>query len=195
MQEHSNGNGFAPVDIRTTFETETSGEGVHPIKYEVSAMRETVARCVVAMGVGFALMVAQGCKKQAAPAPVQPVVRAAQMQPDFAVGPLPVEDVDPGAIPRVDRTARRRQYVQPVQVQVQSADAQAAVAAAQRRQDARLLQQQQADSQRQQQELDQDIEENLKTQQEMEAEPRIQDIPEAPLTTPPPPTPTQPQWQ
>jgi hypothetical protein len=153
-------------------------------------MRETVARCVVAMGVGFALMVAQGCKKQAAPAPVQPVVRsAAQMQPDFAVGPLPVEDVDPGAIPRVDRTARRRPYVQPVQVQ--SADAQAAVAAAQRRQDARLLQQQQADSQRQQQELDQDIEENLKTQQEMEAEPRIQDIPEAPLTIPP--QPTQPQ--
>jgi len=154
-------------------------------------MRETVARCVVVMGAGFALMVAQGCKKQAAPAPVQPVVRsAAQLQPDFAVGPLPVEDVDPGAMPRMDRAARRRQYVQPVQVQ--SADAQAAaVAAAERRQDARLLQQQQAASQRQQQELDQDIEENLKTQQEMEAEPRIQDIPEAPLMTPPPPT--QPQ--
>jgi hypothetical protein len=151
-------------------------------------MRETVARCVVAMGAGFALIVAQGCKKQAAPAPMQPVVSsAAQVQPDFAVGPLPVEDVDPVAIPRADRTARRRPYVQPVQAH--SADAQAtAVAAAQRRQDARLLQQQQAASQRQQQELDQDIEQNLKTQQEMEAEPRIQDIPEAPLMTP-----TQPQ--
>jgi hypothetical protein len=37
-------NGFAPVDIRTTFETETSGEGVHPIKYEVSALCERQLR-------------------------------------------------------------------------------------------------------------------------------------------------------
>jgi hypothetical protein len=81
--------------------------------------------------------------------------------------------------------------VQPVQVQ--SADAQAAaVSAAQRRQDERLLQQQQAASQRQQEELDQEIEQDLRTQQEMEAEPRIHDIPELP---PPPASlePMQPQ--
>src|SRR5216683_2096225 len=151
-------------------------------------MRETVARCVVAMGVGLALIVAQGCKKQAAPAAVQTVVssRGPQVLPDFPVGPLPVEDVDPGAKPRVDRTAQRRQQTQPVQAQ--SADAQAAaVAEAQRRQDARLLQQQEAASQRQQQELDQEIEQDLKMQQEMEAEPRIQDIPELP----PPPAPLE----
>jgi hypothetical protein len=137
-------------------------------------------------------MVAQGCKKQAAPAPVQPVVSssAPQVQPDFPVGPLPVEDVDSGAKPRVDRVARRQQQVQPVQVQ--SADAQAAaVAAAQRRQDERLLQQQEAASQRQQEELDQDIEQNMKMQEEMEAEPRIQDTPGAPLMIPP--QPMQPQ--
>src|SRR5580704_8760242 len=139
-------------------------------------MRETVARCVVAISAGLALIMAQGCRKQAAPPPVQPVVRSApRVQPDFPVGPLPVENVDAGAKPRVDRPARRRQQVQTVQTQ--STDAQAAAAAEQRRLDATLLQQQQAASQRQQQELNRDIEVNLKTQQEMQAEPRIQDNP------------------
>ena len=151
-------------------------------------MRESVARCVVAMGAGLALMVAQGCRKQAAPAPVQPVVRSVpRVQPDFPVESLPVENVDAGAIPKVDRTPRRRQQVQPVQAPP-STDAQVAAAAAQRQRDATLLQQQQAASQRQQQELNRDIEVNLKTQQEMQAEPRIQDNPG---TTPP--QPTQPQ--
>jgi hypothetical protein len=78
-------------------------------------------------------------------------------------------------------------------VQAQSADAQAAaVAAEQRRQDARLLQQQQATSQQQQEELNQDIEQTLKMQREMEAEPRIQDVPELP-PQPAAPESTQPQ--
>jgi len=155
-------------------------------------MRKIVAKCVVAMGAGFGLMVAQGCKKQAARAPVQPVVSSApRLQLDFPVGPLPVEDVDPGATPRVDRTALRQQQVQPVHVQ--SSDPQAAaVAEAQRQQDARLLQQQEAASQRQQEELDQEIDQDLKMQQEMEAEPRIQDIPELP-PQPAPLEPMQPQ--
>jgi hypothetical protein len=148
-------------------------------------MRETVARCVFAIGTGLALMAAQGCKRHAASAPVQPVVRSVpRVQPDFPVGPLPVEDVDTGATPRGDRT--RRQQVQPVQVQ--SVEGQAAAAAAlQRQQDAVLLQQQQAASQRQQEELNRDIEETVKAQQEMQAEPRIQDAPGAT------PQPTQPQ--
>lgn len=145
-------------------------------------MRETVARCVVVMGVGLALMAAQGCKKHAAPAQVQPVVRSVlRVPPDFPVGPLPVEEVDAGPTPRGDRT--RRQQVQPVQVQ--SVEGQASTAALQRQRDAVLLQQQQAASQRQQEELNRDIEETVKTQQEMQAEPRIQDAPEA--------IPTQPQ--
>jgi len=144
-------------------------------------MHGIVARCVVVVGTGLALMVAQGCKKQAAPALVQPVVRSAQrVQPDFPVGSLPVEDVDRGATLRVDRTPRRQQPVQPVQAQNTDAQA-AAIAMVQRRQDAVLLQQQQAASQRQQQELNQEIEEDMRAQQEMEAEPRIQDIPGTPL--------------
>jgi hypothetical protein len=158
-------------------------------------MRRIFASSVVVIGAGFALMVAQGCRKQSAPAPVQPVVRSLpRVQPDFALGPLPVEEVDdPVATPRVDRAALQRPQVQPVQVQVRRADTQnEAVAAAQRLEDARLLQQQQAASQRQQEELDQEIEQDLKTQQEMEAEPRIQDIPEIPME-PAPLESTQPQ--
>jgi hypothetical protein len=156
-------------------------------------MRRIFAISVVAMGAGFALLVAQGYRKQSAPAPVQPVVRSSlRVQPDFALGPLPVEDVDePVATPRVERAALQRPPVQPIEVR--SADAQnEAVAAAQRLEDARLLQQQQAASQRQQEELDQEIEQELKTQQEMEAEPRIQEIPEIPMEAAPL-EPTQPQ--
>ncbi|MCU1247671.1 MAG: hypothetical protein JWQ49_700 [Edaphobacter sp.] len=153
-------------------------------------MRETVATCVVAVGACLALIVTQGCKKQVAPAAVLPVVSSSrpQVQPDFPVGPLPVEDVDRGATPRVDRTAVRRAQLEPVQVQpvqVQRVDVQAAaVAEVQRRQDERLLQQQEATSERQQEELDQEIEQDLMTQQEMEAEPRIQDVPEMPEGAP-----------
>jgi hypothetical protein len=155
-------------------------------------MRETFARCAVAMGAGLALIVAQGCKKQAAPVAVQPVVSSSRplVLPDFSVGHLPVEDVDPGATPKVDRTLLRRPQVQPLQVepvQVEHADAgAAAVAEAQRQQDedARLLQQQEAASEQQQEELDREIEQDQKTQQEMEAEPRIQDIPELPEQAP-----------
>jgi hypothetical protein len=144
-------------------------------------MRETLGKGVVAVGAALALMVTQGCRKQAAPAQAAVVRSVPRMQPNFALGPLPVEEVDePVATARVDRVALQRPQVQPVPVQ--RADAQnEAVAAAQRLEDARLLEQQQAASQRQQEELDQEIEQDLKTQQEMEAEPRIQDIPEIPM--------------
>ena len=152
-------------------------------------MREAVAKCLVAVGAGMALMLAQGCRKQAAPAPATVVFNLPQVQLNFAGGPLPVEDVDSGAAPRVEGVAQRQQQVQPVQEE--RGDAQAAAAAAveaQRLQDARLLQEQEAASERQQEELDQEIEQDLKMQQEMEAEPRIQDIPEVP----PQPTPLEP---
>ena len=147
-------------------------------------MRGTVAKWVVAMGAGLALIVAQGCRKQADPVAVQPVVSSSrlQVQPHFPVGPLPVEDVDPVVTAKVDQTPLRRPQVQLLQVQpVQVQPDAAAVEEAQRRQDAMLLQQQEAASERQQEELDQEIEQNLKTQQEMEAEPRIQDVPELPI--------------
>jgi hypothetical protein len=130
-------------------------------------------------------MLAQGCKKQSAPAPAQTVAQSVpRVQPDFALGPLPVEDIDAGVMPRVDRTAPRLPQVQAVQAPVQQVDTEAAAAEAQRRQDAMLLEQQQAASQRQQEELDQEIGQDVRAQQEMEAEPRIQDVPELPLSAP-----------
>jgi hypothetical protein len=148
------------------------------------------------MGVGLALIVAQGFRKQSAPVPVQPVVRSLpRVQPEFALGPLPVEEEERVATPKVERAALERPQVEPVQVQpvpVQRADAQAAAAAAQRLQDERLLQEQEAASQRQQEDLDREIEQDMRTQEEMEAEPRIQDIPELP-PEPVPVEPTQPQ--
>jgi hypothetical protein len=145
-------------------------------------MRVTFAKWVVAMGVGLAAMAmtVQGCRKQAAPAPVQPVVRRVpRVQPDFPVGSLPVENIDAGMMPRRDQGARRRQPVQASEAggaDRQAADAQATgIAAAERGQDARLLQQQQAASEAQQKELNQEIEQRTKAQQAVQAEPRIQD--------------------
>jgi hypothetical protein len=156
-------------------------------------MRETIASCVVAMGVGLALIVAQGFRKQSAPVPVQSVVHSLpRLQPEFALGPLPVEEEERVARRRVDRAALERPQVQPVQLQQRADSPNEAVAAAQRLEDARLLQQQEAASQRQQEELDQEIEQDVKAQQEMEAEPRIQDIPEVPMEQAPF-EPTQPQ--
>jgi hypothetical protein len=135
-------------------------------------MRETVARCVVALGAGFALLVAQGREKQTAA--MQPGVRTvSQVRPDFALGSLPVEDVDAGVAPK--RAARPR-----YQAQAQSTDAQEA----QRRRDERLLERQEAESQRQQEELNRDIEETMKMRQEVQAEPRIHDNP-GPAQAPP----------
>jgi hypothetical protein len=140
-----------------------------------------IAKCLVAVGAGFALMVAQGCRKQAAPAPATVVFNLPQVQLNFASGPLPVEDVDSGAAPRVEGVAQRQQQVQPVQEERADAQAAAAAAEAQRLEDARLLQRQEAASERQQEELDQEIEQDMRAQDEMEAEPRIQEIPEVPL--------------
>jgi hypothetical protein len=138
-------------------------------------MREAFAKCAVVLGVGLAAMTVQGCKKKAAPASVQPVVRSApQVQRESPVRPLPVEHVDTGVSPRADQARRRRVGVQPEPVQDAGAQAEAA-AAAQRQQDAALLQQQREASQKQQQELDQDIQQTVKRQQEVQGEPRIQD--------------------
>jgi hypothetical protein len=165
-------------------------------------MRVTFARRVVAMGVGLAAMAVamtvQGCRKQAAPAAVQPVVRRVpRVQPDFPVGSLPVEHINPGVMPRRDQGARRRQPVPPSDAEGtdrQAAVAQAAIAAAERQQDARLLQQQQAASDAQQKELNQEIEQRTKAQQAVQAEPRIQDTIPGPAPAPVAPAqPTQPQ--
>ncbi len=159
-------------------------------------MREIVGKCFVALGVGIAVVMAQGCWKQAAAAPAQSVVRyAPRVQPDFPVGSLPAYTVDPVTRPpSLDRVAlvRPQEQPAPTAVPVQSADDQAAaehaaaVAEAQREHDERLLEEQQAESVRQQQELNQEIEQETRRQQEVEAEPRIQDNtwPEGPVQQP-----------
>jgi hypothetical protein len=163
-------------------------------------MQRTFASSVVPIGAGFALgavfalTVAQVYKKPSAPAPMQPVVRSLpRAQPDFALGPLPVADVDEPVAPRVARVALPQPQVQPVQVEAPHADVEnEAFAAAQRVEDASLLQQQQAASERQQEELNQQIEQEMQRQQEVQAEPRIQGIPEIPMEQVPL-EPTQPE--
>src|SRR5260370_32969880 len=72
-------------------------------------MQGIFARSVVAVGTGLAMMVAQGCRRQAPQAPARAMVlRVPRVQLDFPVGPLPVEDMDSGAVPRVERAELRR---------------------------------------------------------------------------------------
>jgi hypothetical protein len=152
-------------------------------------MRKTVAKCVVAMGAGFALIVGQGCRKQAAPAPVQPAVRVPRVQPDLRVGSLPVGSLGPYGPPKVDRIVHRPAPVQPKEPERVDTET---VAASQRRQDASLLLQQQVASQKQQQELNQEIEEEMKRQQEVQEEPRIQNAPGSYVPVQPPTSTPQP---
>ena len=143
-------------------------------------MRGAIANWVVAMGAGLALIAAEGCRKQPVSATVQPAaLTLPRVKLDFAMGPLPVEEVD-------SVTARRVEHAAPPQqaepVLVQRVDVQPeAVAEAQRLQDARLFEEQEAASERQQQELNQQIDRDVKAQEEMQAEPRIQEVPEMPL--------------
>jgi hypothetical protein len=134
------------------------------------------------VAVGLALIVGQGCKKKQAPAPVQPVVRTVPRaaQPDFPDDPPPV----PVVADQVAHHAVRRAVAPPVQAPRPVVDPEA-LAEAQRQRDASLLQRQQAASQRQQQELNGVVQRSLKIQQDQQAEPRIQDAPEVPITQQP----------
>jgi hypothetical protein len=143
-------------------------------------MRGAIAKSVVVLVAGLALIAAKEYRKQPASAPVQPVALSLpQVRLNFPVGPLPVEDVDVGAIQRIDR-AEPRQQVEQEQTQ-RDAPPEAIAADAQRVQDAKLLEEQEASSERQQEELNRDIERDVKTQEEMQAEPRIQGVPEVPV--------------
>jgi hypothetical protein len=124
----------------------------------------------------------QGCRKHSVGAQAQPTaLTVPRVQTDFPVGALPFEDGDAGATPSVIRSVRPQQQVKLVQVQEIDDQAAAIAAAVQRRQDERLLERQEAASERQQEELDREVEQNLKMEQEVQAEPRIQDAPEMPL--------------
>ncbi|MEO6804591.1 MAG: hypothetical protein ABI286_12330 [Edaphobacter sp.] len=146
-------------------------------------------RAELAWALGFGLAVAgvSGCKAHPARVPARPVVRTLppiKTRPDFPMGSLPPARIDesPAVSPRQDL---RRVAVPPTGPS--AAETQAALAAVQRRQDATLLQQQQAASRRQQEELDHQVEQNVKAQRQMDAQPRIQEPPERPMTQPPQP--------
>jgi len=130
---------------------------------------------------GLALMMGQGCKKKLAPAVAQPVVRAAPRPTpvDFPDDPPEPLNVDQPVHHSVHRVA-----LPPVVQAPRPVVDPNALAEAQRQRDATLLQQQQAASQRQQQELNGVVQRSQKLQQEQQAEPRIQDLPEVPITQP-----------
>jgi hypothetical protein len=73
--------------------------------------------------------------------------------------------------------------MQPMDVPPQP-ETQTALEEKQRRQDAALLQQQEAASQKQQEELNRQIEQGVKEQQRIQAEPRILELPEVPISQP-----------
>jgi hypothetical protein len=117
-----------PVDGRARLET--GAMAVASASNDCAgAMWKTAARSVFAMGAGFALIARGGCRKQPAPAPVQPALRVPRVQPDLRVGWLPV-----------DRVARHPALMQ--RQETKGVDTESA-AAAQRSQDASLLLQQQ----------------------------------------------------
>ncbi|NYF51434.1 hypothetical protein HDF12_001799 [Edaphobacter lichenicola] len=132
--------------------------------------------------VGLALIVGQGCKKKQAPVVVQPVVRTVPRaaQPDFPDDPPPVPVV---ADQRAHHAVRR--MAPPVVQAPRPVVDPEALAEAQRQRDASLLQRQQAASQRQQQELNGVVQRSLKIQQDQQAEPRIQEAPQVPITQQP----------
>jgi hypothetical protein len=143
-------------------------------------MRGSWERLSWVVALGLAAMLAQGCKKKAAPVAVQPVVRSTpRANPSLSDFP-PDDPPDTDAKAAASRPPRGHRVVAgPVEQIQRPADAETAEEAQQRR-DAVLLKQQEAASQSQQQELNGVVQQRLKIQQEEQAEPRIQDAPEPP---------------
>jgi hypothetical protein len=141
-------------------------------------MRRIWAKNVLVIGVGVAAMFSQGCKRHAAPAPVQTqrVMRHSAPMPEPSVDLFP----DTPAPNMVQPQARRHHRVEMPQAVPTPEDSQQAAAEAmarQREQDARLEQQQEAESQKAQRELDHEVEQDQKAQEQIQEEPRIQDAP------------------
>jgi hypothetical protein len=142
-------------------------------------MRKTWSRNLLAVGVGLAAVLSDGCKRHTATVPAQTgVVRHTVPR----VMPEPRTDFfsDDDPMPKTSQPdAHRRRAVVPQVVQSLPDEQQIAAQAAerQRQQDGRLWQQQEAESQKAQQELNQEVERGQKEQEQMENEPRIQDAP------------------
>jgi hypothetical protein len=155
---------------------------MRPMRSEV-AMQDGLVKLGGVVVLGLAAILMQGCKQKAAPVVAQPVVHTAPRASGPVPSDFPPDDpVEPNANVVASRP-RRRKIVAPPVVQPPVIDTEAAEEAQQRR-DAALLKQQESASQRQQQELNGVVQQSLKIQQEQQAEPRIQDAPEQPLSPP-----------
>ncbi len=143
-------------------------------------MQSFWAKGVLTVGVGFALVLGQGCKRKAVPAPAPTggvVTHPARRVIPSESGDLIVNQ-DPTPEASQPRHRVRVEMLRPAGPTAE--DAQEAAAQAeerQRQQDARLWQQQEAASQKAQQELNQEVDRSQKEQEQMQAEPRIQDAP------------------
>jgi hypothetical protein len=138
-------------------------------------MRKTLAKCLLAVGMGAVAILPQGCKR-AVPAPTPAAVPRTAPAPRFE--PFSVDDA--GAVGNTAPAPRHRRRVDappPVQAPVNSQPTDAELAAQQKQRDEGLLLQQQAASQRQQQELNRTVEQSQKAQEEQQEEPRIEDAP------------------
>ncbi len=142
-------------------------------------MRDGWARLSGIVALGLVVMLAQGCKKKAAPVVVQPVVRSAPRPSGPSLSDFPPDDPQVTDTKAPHQPRSHRVVVAQVDPAPQPADVESAEEAQQRR-DAVLLKQQEAASQRQQQELNGVVQQSLKTYQEQQAEPRIQSAPEPP---------------
>jgi len=148
-------------------------------------MQIAFARWRLMAVVGLAAVLAAGCKRHVAPVASQPVVRsspAVNTVPDFDDGPMMVESTGVAVVSNRKRGVSQLADVQPVKVQPE--DTGAISSAEQRRADAKLLHEQQTASQRQQDELNREVEENIERQRQDESVPRIQEVPETPITQP-----------
>jgi hypothetical protein len=148
-------------------------------------MRMSWTRNAGLIVLGLSIMLGEGCKRQPPPVVSQPTVPpaprvATPIPPDFSAEPPP--DTDAGSQTPL-RRPRRRVMPQVNQPQGPTLDQQA-IAEAQKRRDAKLLEQQTAASQRQQEELNGVVQKSMKIQQDQQAEPRIQEAPQVPITQP-----------
>jgi hypothetical protein len=139
-------------------------------------MRRIWAKNILAVGVGLAAMLSQGCKRHTtpAPAPTERVFRRSAPTPAPSVDLFP-DTPAPDTAPQARRHRVEIPEAAPSPVNSQQAAAEAR--AQQRAQDARLEQQQEAASQKAQRELDHEVEQSQKVQDQMQQEPRIQDAP------------------
>ncbi len=148
-------------------------------------MQIAFARWRLMAVVGLAAVLAAGCKRHVSPVASQPVVRsspAVNTVPDFDDGPPPVGSAGVAVVSNRRQAVSRQTELQTAQVQPE--DTEAISSADQRRVDAKLLQEQQTASQRQQDELNREVEENIERQRQDESVPRIQEVPETPITQP-----------